>query len=370
MFFSLPEHLRKRKFIICDEGSELEKQLVSQFTCDVDLKYLVESGIELTSFPTSRNQSDVYEWLVSLMNSLTSKMKELEDIMKNSKSKSHEQNKKKTEYNRVNTLQRAVSLLVDTWYESEYIISTEDGIIKFIPFKVDKLAKMIFDCADHVIIMSATIIDPKRFCKNLGINEFELIETESIFDSKKAPIYVMTGQKLNFQNMKKMLPTIVSQIEGLLEEHKGEKGIIHTHTQYITDYLKDNVRKGRDRLLCRTLGVRNEDILNRHELLKFDSVLVSPSMTYGVDLKGDLAKFQIIVKAPWLPTKEPRTEKMMKFDESWYVNEMLKSVIQACGRGVRSPKDECVTYILDGIIYDTVHRNREKLPKYFLDRFQ
>jgi Rad3-related DNA helicase len=93
-------------------------------------------------------------------------------------------------------------------------------------------------------------------------------------------------------------------------------------------------------------------------------------MTYGVDLKGKLAEFQIILKAPWLPTKDVRVEKMMKLDKEWYSNKMLCTLVQACGRGVRSNTDECVTYVLDGSIFDTVARSKKKLPKYFLDRFQ
>ena len=36
-----------------------------------------------------------------------------------------------------------------------------------------------------------------------------------------------------------MLPTLAEQVEGILEEHSGDKGIIHTHTQYIADYMRD-----------------------------------------------------------------------------------------------------------------------------------
>jgi Rad3-related DNA helicase len=92
-------------------------------------------------------------------------------------------------------------------------------------------------------------------------------------------------------------------------------------------------------------------------------------MTYGIDLKGDLGKFQILLKAPWLPTKEIRVEKMMKIDKQWYSNKMLCTLVQACGRGIRSSTDECNTYILDGSIYDAITRNKSKLPKFFLERF-
>jgi Rad3-related DNA helicase len=43
--------------------------------------------------------------------------------------------------------------------------------------------------------------------------------------------------------------------------------------------------------------------------------------------------------------------------------------VQACGRGGRSKDDYCETYILDGSIFDAINRNKKKLPKFFLDRF-
>ena len=167
-----------------------------------------------------------------------------------------------------------------------------------------------------------------------------------------------------------MLPKLVKQIEGILEHHDGDKGIIHTHTQYITDYVRENLNDTSGRLLCREGGVKNEDLLEIHEKSIEPTVLVSPSMTYGVDLKGDLAKFQILLKAPWLPTKDKRVEQMMKMDKSWYGNKMLCTLVQSCGRGIRSDTDECITYILDGSIYDAVSRNKKKLPSFFVDRFQ
>ena len=177
----------------------------------------------------------------------------------------------------------------------------------------------------------------------------------------------MAKQKLNFQNLKSMLPQLMKQIKGILEHHGKDKGIIHTHTQYLTDYIRDNIKS--DRLLCREPGVNNEQLLEMHEESEEPTVLVSPSMTYGVDLKGDLARFQIILKAPWLPTKNVRVEKLMKLDKDWYGNMMLKTLVQACGRGVRSEDDYCETYILDGSIFDAINRNKNKLPKFFLDRF-
>lgn len=215
--------------------------------------------------------------------------------------------------------------------------------------------------------MSATIIDPTNFCKTLGIDKFKYVEAESSFDANKAPIYCNTKIKLNYHNLKRSLPKIIKQVESICEYHKNDKGIIHTHNNTITSFLQKKLLN--DRFLFREPGVRNEEILNIHLGNDKPTVLISPSMSHGVDLKDGLARFQIIIKAPYLPTKDKRVERLMKDDFNWYSNKMLCSVIQSCGRGVRSKKDYCITYILDGAVVESVVNNKHKLPKYFIDRF-
>jgi Rad3-related DNA helicase len=96
---------------------------------------------------------------------------------------------------------------------------------------------------------------------------------------------------------------------------------------------------------------------------------VSPSLAFGIDLKDDLARFQVIMKAAYMPLGDERIKRLFKEDGDWYQNKMLNNVIQACGRGVRSKSDKCVTYILDKCITDAILKNRSKLPRYFLKRF-
>jgi Rad3-related DNA helicase len=370
MFFSLPDHLKRREIIVCDEGSELEEQLVNQFTCVINIPFLMSTGTLISSFPTQESPTKVREWLEKLVINVDKSIHTYKEWFKNNDPKKDyiSFNKKKLEYTRLSNFQSSLGTLYSTYFESEYLIERIDKNIRFTPLKVNVLSKYLFDYAEKVVIMSATIIDPAAYCNTLGIKDYAYIHVDSDFDPKKAPIHIMAKQKLNFSNLKSMLPKLVEQIEGILELHSDEKGIIHTHTQYITDYLRDNIRN--ERLLFREAGIRNEEILEIHESNSDPTVLVSPSMTYGVDLKGDLGKFQILLKAPWLPTKDVRVGKLMKLDNLWYVNGMLKTLVQACGRGVRSQDDVCDTYILDGSIYDAIVRNKEKLPKYFVSRIE
>jgi len=370
MFFSLPNHLKKRQVMVCDEGSELEEQLVSQFTCEVDIPFLMKTQTLVTPFPNDdKNKTKVLSWVNSLIEKVEMSCADYKEWFSSNTAKKDiiTFNKKKQEYSKLTNLFNSLGLLSESFYDSDYIIERVEYGIRFIPLKVDVLSKHLFAHAEKVVIMSATIIDPDAYCKSLGIKDYEYLHIGTDFDPEKSPISIMAKQKLNFNNLKSMLPTLMKQIKGILEHHGKDKGIIHTHTQYLTDYIRDNIQS--DRLLCREPGVNNEQLLEMHEESKEPTVLVSPSMTYGVDLKGDLARFQIILKAPWLPTKNVRVEKLMKLDKDWYGNQMLKTLVQACGRGVRSEDDYCETYILDGSIFDAINRNKNKLPKFFLDRF-
>ena len=92
-------------------------------------------------------------------------------------------------------------------------------------------------------------------------------------------------------------------------------------------------------------------------------------MTVGVDIRDELARFKIIVKGAFLPLGDNRIKRLFDEDKVWYTNKMLINLVQACGRGIRSKEDYCVTYILDGSVFDVVLKHKGNLPRYFLDRF-
>lgn len=368
MFFALPSHTKRREYIVCDEASELEDQLVKEFSCQISFEYLRKCEVVIRPFPSSDNYASAGAWVSNLSESVEDRIEELKEIV--NKKNSHTPLRLeayKTELVSLMKILNKMRTLLDTWNQCEYIFERVEKGINFTPLKVDKLSSHIFSYADKIVLMSATIIDPANFCKSLGIDKFKYIEADSTFDPNKAPIYAATKTKLNYHNLSQNLPKIVDHIKSICELHKTEKGIIHSQTNFITNYLKDKLTN--NRFLFREPGVRNEDILDIHYNTEDPTVLISPSMSHGVDLRDDLARFQIIIKAPYLPVADKRIEKLMKLDFNWYQNKMLSSFIQSCGRGVRSHKDHCVTYVLDAAITECIVKNKSKIPKYFIDRF-
>ena len=364
MFLSLPGHVKRKNFLVCDEASELEDELVKHFSAFIDPDKLKLLGLKIPYLYTNEMEG-VYKWLNLIIVAVGEHVEMLMSKHNNKNTSLNINDKIKLNY--FKNLHRTLNLIDETWSKCEYICQREGKTVRIMPLRVNALSKSIFDYGENILLMSATIVDHKNYASSLGITDYKYIEVDSTFDSNKAPIYVSVHNKLNKSNMPKMLPHIVSQIETICESHKNEKGIIHTHTNQITEYLKKHL-KG-DRFLYRDAESKNESILSKHCRSTEPTCLVSPSMAFGIDLKDELARFQIIVKAAFLPLGDNRIKRLFDEDKVWYTNKMLINLVQACGRGIRSKDDYCVTYILDGNIYESVIANKHKLPKHFIDRF-
>lgn len=363
MFLSLPGHVKRREYIICDEASELEDELVKRYSRSLHFLVLKKLGISISTIPVD-NYTQFYTWLNNLILKLLDEVKEYQSKLKKKKDITMPERQR---YSLLKNMTMSLQTTVQTWDDCEYLIEKTEDSITLKPLKINNLAQSIFNYGDRVLLMSATIIDHKNFAKTLGITDYEYIEIDSTFDPKNAPIYASSKLKLNYKNIKESLPLLTKQVIEICKHHKDVKGIIHTHTMEITNYLRDHIHD--PRFLFRKEGMTNEQIIQQHIESPDSTILVSPSLAFGVDLKDDLARFQIIMKAAYMPLGDERIKRLFKEDPDWYQNKMLNHVIQACGRGIRSKNDTCVTYILDKCITDAVLRNKAKLPRYFLKRF-
>jgi Rad3-related DNA helicase len=123
------------------------------------------------------------------------------------------------------------------------------------------------------------------------------------------------------------------------------------------------------RLLTHNSDNRDE-ILEKHLKSKEPTVIVSPSMTEGVDLKGDLSRFQILCKVPYPYLGDKLVQKKMKKWTWWYPLQTSKTIIQSLGRSVRSSTDHAISYILDSDWNRFYGQNREMFPVDFKDSIQ
>jgi len=254
----------------------------------------------------------------------------------------------------------------DNWVME--VLETEKRGYKKVVYRAIDVSKFaeeyLFRMGQKVILMSATILDHKAFAKSLGIPEdqYAIIKVESPFPTENRPIFQSSIGSMASSQIEYSLPKLKLAIEAILEEHKGQKGIIHCHTYRIANYLKRNIKSSR--ILAHNSDNRDE-ILQKHISSKKDTVLLSPSMTEGVDLKGDLSKFQVICKIPYPYLGDPIIKKRMHKNKGWYALQTAKTIVQSCGRSVRSSSDQAVTYILDSDWNRFYGKNRSIFPEDF-----
>ena len=365
MFFALPDHVKRKNFLVCDEASELEDELIRHFSAEVVYDKLDSYNIAYKTLVTD-NQQRARNWVTELATTILETLNEMTNKASSKTKLVALTQTEQIKFNYLKNLHRSLTTLLTLWNKGEYIVEIDSKDVLITPLKADFLSDSVFSFADKIVLLSATIIDHKNFAKSLGIKDYAYIEVDSSFDAKKSPIYISTKYKLNYKTLKNALPGVCEQIKRILEHHKDDKGIIHTHSFEITEFVRSRVNSVR--LLFRDTNSTNEDILKKHMEAQDPTVLVSPSLSYGVDLRDDLARFQIIIKLPFPSLASKRVKQLFELDRDWYENKMLNTIVQASGRATRNKDDYSSTYILDGNFVNVVTKSKNKLPKHFIER--
>lgn len=235
------------------------------------------------------------------------------------------------------------------------------------------VSDVLFDYSDVCIFMSSSIFDYENFAYDLGINKDDVfvLRVPPIFDLSKNPVKVYNKFDMSYENFEEIKYKTLPIVDEILRNHKFEKGIIHTFNNDIKDFLFENLSDKR-RLITHTTENR-ETQLERFKNSPLKLVFVSSSMDEGVDLPGDLCRFQILYKLPYPNTQDERIsnrENTYEDGTDWYVYKMLTRLIQAYGRGIRFEGDYCKTYLLDNRIWEVIDEDYDGsriIPKYFLD---
>jgi ATP-dependent DNA helicase DinG len=244
--------------------------------------------------------------------------------------------------------------------------------IELKPLDISPYCRPVFDKCSKVLIMSATILNPKAFCRSVGLthdNEVRFIQVKSDFPIENRPIYPLNIAYLNFNNLQlsEVKSNITKTIDNIMTIHRKDKGIIHTTSYEQLNFIKENIpQDNARRLLVTDPEVQRDEVIQEHINSVKPTVLISPSLHTGLDLKGELSRFQIITKVPY-PNKGDRWINAKRhLDEDWYYWQTALKLAQAYGRSIRSKEDWAKTYILDSAFDYFLNKNRNVLPKWFI----
>jgi ATP-dependent DNA helicase DinG len=253
--------------------------------------------------------------------------------------------------------------------QQEWAFWTDGKRLVFRPLEAARYAQeYLFSRAEVVVIMSATILDFNVFRHTLGIVEDNCVclAVPSEFLVRNRPIFYRPLGSMNFQNKASTLPKIADALDKLLRARPDVKGLIHTNSYEMNRLLTQAlVATGHGSRIITHGSGGAESAIERHITSDAPTVLCSPAMTEGLDLRDDLSRFQVVVKVPYPPFRDPYVAARKSLDKGWYSWQTAMRLIQATGRSVRSENDFAETYIVDSSFGDFRRLNHRLLPAWW-----
>ena len=367
-----------RKLMICDEAHNVENQIMNllalEFSED-ELKEDINLKISKDTIKSLEKRGSQY-WISFIERVIGQYKKQralFDNLVKKEPKNINYRQKLDLLKNRIDDLYRLIRYIKKDPLNWVFSYDKVKKVLSFKPVTVDKYARStLFKYADICIFMSATILDEKLFAKWLGINKREIyaIRRKSPFDVARNPIKTYSGynmsRKYKIESLNRAIPTL----RDIINEHKNEKGIIHTHSHDNKKIIYSKLSMDES---IKSRLISHESYNRERKLKEFiDSneplILISPSMGEGVDLPGDLCRFQIMVKIPYPNLGDMQIRKRTDMEDDWYKFQTTLSLVQTYGRGMRSENDYCKSYFIDSGLDDFIQYDATRLhfiPDFF-----
>jgi Rad3-related DNA helicase len=251
----------------------------------------------------------------------------------------------------------------------------EGGTITIKPMNPERyLNHTVWERGTKFALLSATILNKEAFCRQVGLDpaNVALVDVEHTFPVQNRPLYDVTQGKMTYEHRDETLPGIARTVVRLMQNHRGEKGIIHAHSYAIQERLADRLDDFGVGDRVRTHDTEDRDAqLESWKATDGEEVFLAVKMEEALDLKGDLARWQVLCKAPFLNTSDSRVAHRLEEGQwAWYYRTALRTVIQACGRVIRSPDDYGATYLADSSLLQLFDRAEADTPPWFAEQVE
>lgn len=367
-----------RELLVLDEAHNAEGALMSFVQVTLAEGALQRAGLG-RSLPPDLGDEYAFEFAELLLPDLRSRSAELEQMLKAAVDDDAALQQLRVRQ-WLDGLAERLALLIDSHFSGEvqWVVerrhSAEGPSLTFKPVEVAALAEQfLFRHADRVVMFSATILDAPTFLRSLGIepDEAEVISLPSSFPPENRPIVVRPVARLTRHHLDKDLPLLARAIDDLALLHDDQKGVVHAHSYKIANYVAANLSTEVSwRVVTHTDAAGRDAALAQHLGSRAPTILLTPSMTEGIDLAEDLARWQVLCKVPYPYLGDKQVAARMERDRDWYDWRTALGVVQAYGRCVRSETDTAVTYLLDADFPNFIRRQRRRLPGWFLEALE
>ena len=384
------EMIKRRKLIVFDEAHTLENHLV-EFNL-ININEFKCKKIGDITFKNFTSFKDAYNWvekeyvaaLIPKVRKMSSAVKEMMDEYEYSgTSPTGEELKFISTYkelrDHLNVIQQDLLLLgYEEASERFVFIREHDKSFKFKElYGKNIFADIVEPMADRFLFMSSTILDKNEFCRDLGLDpdKTAFLSLDSEFHVDNRQVVYMPTAKMNYgwdsKERKPERDKMAEIIKEICQIHKDDSGIVHAGNFKISDWLTNELDGNIPHQVLehgQNSGRKRDEVINSYsENDGISKLLISPSITEGLDLKDDKGRFAIFCKIPFPNIGDAWIKKRMDISPNWYMRQTLIAIIQGCGRVVRSQDDWGMVYILDASFLSLYNRGKFMIPQWWKD---
>lgn len=386
--------IRKRDLIVFDEAHTIETHLtefnaisISEFRC---------KQIGTVAFKQFTSMRTAIDWMRNVyLPALIDKIAKLKPMEQEILSECEQDGRPPTKAE-LNTLSLVKELAnhkdmiheqliipsFDDVYRDYVLVNEGKTLFKFKELYGKRNFRQIVEpMADKFLFMSSTILDKKSYCEDLGLDPTQaaFISLDSEFELDNRPVFYMPTAKMSFgwdkPERKKESDLMLAKIKRLcVDMHPDDTGVIHAGSFQIASWLVQNLEnKIPHRIMHHNPGsglTRDAVLEEFQELDGMPKLLISPSVTEGLDLKDDKGRFAIFAKVPFPYIGDAWVKKRMDLSDSWYKRQALIAMIQGGGRVVRSNSDWGHVYILDSSFGYLMKTATTIIPKWWKQSIQ
>jgi len=238
-------------------------------------------------------------------------------------------------------------------------------------FAREFMKELIWKRAEHYIISSATILNPREYVELIGLHDLLkddeiciLPQVPSTFPVGNRPVLDRTVGPLSRAGWEENMPKAVRAVEEILREERGNVAIhchSYDHQRAVFENLSEDLRR---RLIIHTRRDREERL--GEWMQSRGKVFVSVAFNEGQDWKYDVCDAQILLKVPFPDLGDKRVKRRLDMGrQQWYNNQAMLEVIQAYGRAVRAEDDKARSYVVDGSFQRLVGKCWHFIPEWF-----
>jgi len=233
--------------------------------------------------------------------------------------------------------------------------------------------------ADRFLFMSSTILNHRGFCQDLGIeyNDSAFLSMDSEFPHENRPVIFIPTMKMNKDwntpENEKNRHKMIAAMSHILEGHVNDSGIVHTSSFAIAKWLTDSLQTITSHKIMHhnpESGVKREKVINEFKTSDKPCILFSPSITEGLDLMGDIARFAVFAKVPYAFLGDQWVFTRKLISDEWYARQALIAIIQGGGRVVRSKEDWGFVYILDSSWSYLLSKTAHTIPPWWAEAYK